>query len=146
MTIGHAVNAAAPHGAVHGGLSPFSPHTLQAGAVVQVFAHPHLGIEGHVFGQVADHFFHGFGFRKDILPTDGDAAAARRVIAREHLQRGALSGAVGPQESHDFPFGNFKRNAVHGRHSRIFLGQMLNLDQGCLLRRINRESANLLLD
>lgn len=78
---------------------------LELGAEFQVFAHPHLVIERHVFGHVAD-FSAGFeGLAKDIAAADAGGAGGGWQVAGEHAQGGGFPGTVWPEEADDFAFG-----------------------------------------
>ena len=62
---------------------------------------------------------------KGAESADADFSAGRKEQARQNLQRCGLSCAVGPEESHDFPFPDFK-------------GHILNRPNGLVLPREER--------
>ncbi len=101
---------------------------LQRPPVGQILAHAHVGVEGGVFGQVADVLPGAQGIRKDIITSHFRATGRRRQVAGQHLHRGAFARAIGAEKADDFALGDFETDLVHRRHAAIALGKVFNFD------------------
>src|SRR5208282_3247289 len=64
-----------------------------------------------------------------VLAENPDFAGARRNQAQHHLNRGGLAGAVGAEQTEDFPAPNRERDVVYGLKAAESLGQMFDLHQ-----------------
>jgi hypothetical protein len=75
---------------------------VQACGKAQILVDRELAIQRRVLGQVADVPFRGHRPVDQIDAADRDAARAGREIAGQHLHRGGLAGAVGPEQPQNF--------------------------------------------
>ena len=85
------------------------------GPVGQVFAHPHLGVEGDILGQIADLPTRLARLAEQIVAADGDAAGGRWQKAGDHADGGGLAGPVGAEDTDDLALGDRERDALDGR-------------------------------
>ncbi len=89
--------------------------TLDIGAKAQVLAHPKLGIEGHILGQVADVPTQTHRIGVEIDTSHHHSAGGGRHETGDHPHGGGLAGSVGPEKSENLTLGDMKRQAVdHG--------------------------------
>ena len=87
---------------------------VAAAEEVEVVDRRHLIVEREVVGQVADAPAHALGIARGVEPVDADGAAGRPLQRRQHAQRRALAGAVGPDEREDAAGGDRKGQGAHG--------------------------------
>ena len=66
----------------------------------------------------------------DIVTQDAHAARRRREIARDHLHRGGLAGAVGSQEAEDLAFRDGEIDSRNRGNGTETLRQTFDLDHG----------------
>jgi hypothetical protein len=101
-------------------------HLAEPATEIEVFLDLHLGVERDVLRQVAEVLADLLGLVKDVEPVDRRAAAGRRHVAGEDLQRGRLPRAVGAEEADDLPLLYFEADAVDGQRLSVSLGQLSN--------------------
>ena len=97
-------------------------------AVGEVLADPHLGIERHVFRQVAQILARRDRIGHQILAVDGDATASRWQKAGDHPQRRRLSRTVGAQDADDLALVHRERNVIDRHVLTIATSQIGSLD------------------
>jgi len=64
-----------------------------------------------------------------ILAQQIDPAAVGNVLAVEHVEAGALAGAVGADQRQNLAGAEFERDAAHGMHAAIGLRQPIDRQQ-----------------
>ena len=65
---------------------------------------------------------------RQIQAEHADRSGSRRDHPQQHLNCGRLTGPVRPQETHDLPWPDLKRDAVHGGEVTKPLYQTLNFN------------------
>ena len=103
-------------------------HAFERGAVIQIFRHPHVGIERHVLRHVTEMRPRLERLLEDVEARDRRATGRRRHEARENPHRGALARAVRPEEAHDLAFADLEAQVVNRRVAGVAFSQVLNLD------------------
>ncbi len=115
----HVVDAVA-HGARGDALEP--------GAEAEELVDPHVGVERDVLRHVADVAADVERIGHDVEARDVDAPVGGGQVAGEDLHRGALPGAVRPEEAHDLPLGHLERDVLNRLESCVRLGEIGDLD------------------
>ena len=101
---------------------------MQIGHQLQIGLHGEFGIEGRVFGKIADSGLHAQEVCVDIKPVDPDIALIRLQVAGQRLDQSGLSGAVGAKQTDDFAIPDFKCKGAQGLDRAIRLGEIAYLD------------------
>ncbi len=103
---------------------------LELGSEFEIFLHPHVVVEGHIFGHVADFSTSFDGFSENIVPGDGGDARGGRQITGEHAQGCGLSGAIWAQKADDFALFDLEGDVAHRGMAGVTLCEVGDFDQG----------------
>ena len=93
---------------------------------------------------IAETPFEGAQIVADVLPIEQNLAGRRLQQAGEHLDRGALAGAIGSDITQNFAAPDLKADVRDGGNSPVVLGQAANFKHGAARQtgtRLRRESA-----
>ena len=80
---------------------PRPRHVLEPGPEPQELPHPHLGVQRHVLGQVADLPPDLQRLVEHVVPGQDRVAAGRGQVRRQHPHRRRLAGPVGAEQPDD---------------------------------------------
>src|SRR5260370_41236462 len=94
-----------------------------------MFASAEVRIEVRLFGHIADAAlkgFAGFGIFADVVAIKRDFSGRGLKEANDHLDCGALAGAVGTEIAERFAAMNHEADMVDDRDARVTFGQVAN--------------------
>ena len=103
---------------------------LELAAVAQVLAHPHLGIERHVFRKVAETPACRRSLTQEVAPLQENPATRGWQEAGDHPQGRRLAGPVWTQDADDLAVSDLERHVVDGSEIAEPTAQVLDFDQG----------------
>jgi hypothetical protein len=109
---------------VHFGFEDAAGKAAQAAGELEVFAAAEVGIEVGLLGDVAEAALEALQVAADILAVEEDASAGRLEQAGEHLDGGALAGAVGAEIAQDLARADGEADRVHGGGTDEGLGEI----------------------
>jgi len=101
---------------------------FEFGAKAEEFVDAHVGVEGDVFGHVADAFADFEGVGDDVVAGDADFAVGGGKISGEDLHGGAFAGAVGAEETDDLALVDMEADVLDGAETGVGLGEVIDFD------------------
>src|SRR5262249_686593 len=66
----------------------------------------------------------------DVVAVEENLSGLGRDLAGGHAEAGGLAGAVGPEQTDDFPAVDLEADTVHDPSSAVVLDQPANFQQG----------------
>ena len=109
-------------------LVPVAHYAVQPGEELDVLAHGQIGVQRELLRHVADPFPDGSPVLAYVEPGDPAGSLRGREQAGEHLDRGGLACAVGPQEAEDLPGADREGDRVDRHEVAEAPGQTVHLD------------------
>ena len=104
---------------------------VQGAEQQQVAACAQVVVQGQVLRHQADVAACGGGVARLVLAGDAHRAAVGRGEAGHHRQRGALAGAVGPEQAQQGAGRHLQRHIGHRLACAVALGQVAGVEQRC---------------
>lgn len=104
--------------------------------IAEILLYPHVGVERHVLGHVADMTSNLERFAEDVMSCDAGGTGGRGEESGQHPEGGGLTGAIGPEESDDLSFGDFEGNSVDSGVATVVFAEIGNLDHAKIKGRI----------
>jgi hypothetical protein len=124
-----------PEKLVHFWFEGAARQSAEAPDKLEMFVSAEMRIEMRLFGHVADAALKGFasfGIFVDVAAVKRDFAGCRLKEANDHLDRGALAGAVGTEIAERFAAMNHEADMVDNWDSGVMFRQVANFEHGNL--------------
>ena len=86
-----------------------------------------------LLGDVADAALEGFEIAAHVLAVEKDVARGGLQQTGEHLDGGALPGAVGSEVAENFAGLDLEADAIHRGHASVVLGKLADFEHDGLL-------------
>ena len=102
----------------------------EVGGEAEELADGHLAVGRRAFGRVAQMLLGLDGLVGDVEARDRRGAFVGAEVAGEHLHRGGLPGAVGPEEGDDLAAVDGEGDVAYGADGAVGLGEVLGFDEG----------------
>src|ERR1700687_4381561 len=96
---------------------------IEVAGKLQELSGAELVVEGRGIRHVPNAGLRPLRLRHDVDARYPGRAARRPEQADQHLDRGRLAGAVGPQEAEELPWSHLQVQVLHGRQAAVALGQ-----------------------
>ena len=120
---------------VHLRIENVAAQSTKASGELEILATGEVLIEVRFLGDVADAPLEGFHVLHDVLAVKQDLALGRLDETGEHLDRGALPGAVRSEIAEDFAGLDREADAVHDGDSAVALFEVAYFQHGFFGRR-----------